>query len=73
MASHSAQSTSELRQHLEAGRPWLDPMTWLLVDELQAERDRYRETILWVLAHGEVGKQSRRHLRAALDQERHDG
>ena len=38
-----AQSTSKLRRHLEAGRPWLDPMVWQLVDDLEAERDRYRE------------------------------
>jgi hypothetical protein len=33
---------AELRQHLEAGRAWLDPMTWQLVDELEAEAMKAR-------------------------------
>jgi hypothetical protein len=26
-----------LRQHLDAGRPWLDPMAWTLVDDAEGE------------------------------------
>lgn len=34
--------------------------------ELEAERDRAVEAIKWVLAHGKIGKQSKRRLRDAI-------
>jgi hypothetical protein len=32
-----------LRKHLEAGSPWLDPMTWEIVGAAEVEVQRLRE------------------------------
>jgi hypothetical protein len=34
-----------LRAHLDAGRPWLDPMTWALVDDAEAEANALTQAL----------------------------
>ena len=73
----AAQSATELRQHLEVGRPWLDPMTWELVVELETERDRYRELLIEFESHRADSSlvwfdEWSRRVSLALDQERRD-